>query len=280
MPIELHSRPHGGLPRAPVAITSLAILSLVAAGTFFLLPPIPQNPLYHSFADQRTIWGMPNFWNVVSNLPFLLVPAIGWKALRSRGAFTEAWERTAYHFVLAGAILIAFGSGYYHLWPSSSTLFWDRLPMTLVFMSLLATTIGERVSLTLGRLCFLPLITLGVLSVWYWRASGDLRLYGIVQFYPMIAIPLLLVLTPPRYSGTSGIFATIGLYALAKLLEQLDHPLAKVISTGGHPWKHVASAAALLCYVLTVTRRREAASHSPARGWRPPKTRRFPAVSR
>jgi hypothetical protein len=259
MQIELQSRPHSGCPHAPGVIASLAILSLIAAGAWFL-PPIPQNPQYHSFADQRTIWGVPNFWNVVSNLPFLVVAAIGLKALRSPGAFTEPWERTAYIAVLAGAILIAFGSGYYHLRPSSSTLFWDRLPMTLVFMSLLATTIGERVSLTLGRICFLPLITLGALSVWYWRVSGDLRLYGIVQFYPMIAIPLLLVLAPPRYSAASGVFATIGLYGLAKLLEQLDHPLAASISTGGHPWKHVASAAALLCYTLTVARRQSVQS--------------------
>jgi hypothetical protein len=255
MQIELQSQPYSGSRQAPVAITSLAILSLIAAGAWFLLPPIPQNPLYHSFADQRTIWGVPNFWNVVSNLPFLVVAAIGLKALRSPRAFTEQWERTAYIAVLAGAILIAFGSGYYHLRPSSSTLFWDRLPMTLVFMSLLATTIGERISLTLGRICFLPLITLGALSVWYWRVSGDLRLYGIVQFYPMIAIPLLLVLAPPLYTAASGVFATIGLYGLANLLEQLDHPLAASISTGGHPWKHVASAAALLCYTLTVARR-------------------------
>jgi len=82
MQIELQSQPLGSCSHAPAAITSLAILSLIAAGAWFLLPPIPQNPLYHSFADQRTIWGVPNFWNVVSNLPFLAVAVIGLKALR------------------------------------------------------------------------------------------------------------------------------------------------------------------------------------------------------
>jgi hypothetical protein len=38
--------------------------------------------------------------------------------------------------LLAGAVVVAFGSAYYHLQPNSTTPFMDRLPMTLVFMSL------------------------------------------------------------------------------------------------------------------------------------------------
>ena len=33
--------------------------------------------IYHRFADQQTLLGIPNFWNVVSNLPFILVGAVG-----------------------------------------------------------------------------------------------------------------------------------------------------------------------------------------------------------
>jgi hypothetical protein len=47
-----------------------------------LLPPIPQDQSYHQFADQRTIFGIPNFWNVVSNLPFLAVGAAGLRRFR------------------------------------------------------------------------------------------------------------------------------------------------------------------------------------------------------
>ena len=42
-----------------------------------LLPPIPQDQGYHDFADHRTMFGIPNFWNVVSNLPFVAVGAVG-----------------------------------------------------------------------------------------------------------------------------------------------------------------------------------------------------------
>src|SRR6516225_2480418 len=35
---------------------------------------------YHQFADQRELFGIPNFWNVISNLPFVAVGAVGlWK---------------------------------------------------------------------------------------------------------------------------------------------------------------------------------------------------------
>jgi hypothetical protein len=49
-----------------------------------LLPPIVQNQNYHDFADQRTLFGIPHFWNVVSNIPFLGIGAAGlWQFDRS-----------------------------------------------------------------------------------------------------------------------------------------------------------------------------------------------------
>jgi hypothetical protein len=192
----------------------------------------------------------------VSNLPFLLVALWGLRAFRSPTAFLHGWERIAYCILLAGVALVSFGSSYYHLHPDNRTLFWDRLPMTVVFMSLLATTIGERISPNAGRLLLVPLLAVGVASILYWRASDDLRFYGVVQFYPMVAIPLMLILFPARYSGTGGAYAMIGFYALAKVLEFFDYQFAEVTSTGGHPWKRLAGAAAMLCYLNAVASRR------------------------
>jgi hypothetical protein len=53
---------------------------------------------YHHFADNRTIFGIPNFWNVF-NVPFLLVAL--WGLARS-GRFVEPWERTAHITLVAG----------------------------------------------------------------------------------------------------------------------------------------------------------------------------------
>jgi hypothetical protein len=57
-------------------------LLVVSLGGLLLLPPIPQDQSYHQFADQRTMFGIPNFWNVVSNLPFLAVGAAGLRRFR------------------------------------------------------------------------------------------------------------------------------------------------------------------------------------------------------
>src|SRR5260221_7423487 len=223
----------------------IAGLAAVVVGVVLFRPPIHQDIRYHHFFDRRTLYDIPNFWNVVSTLPFLLVALWGLRAVRSPAVFLQSWERMAYSILLAGVALVAFGSSYYHFHPDNRTLFWDRLPMTIVFMSLLATTIGERISLGAGRWLLVPLLALGVASILYWRASDDLRFYGVVQFYPMAAIPLMLILFPARYSGTGKVYAMIGFYALAKGLELFDYQVGEVISTGGHPWKHLAGAVAM-----------------------------------
>ena len=53
-----------------------SLMAISLAG-LLLLPSIKQDQNYHQFADQRTILDIPNFWNVVSNLPFLAVGATG-----------------------------------------------------------------------------------------------------------------------------------------------------------------------------------------------------------
>jgi hypothetical protein len=236
-------------------IAGIAVAALIA---LWVHAPILQTPGYHNFADQRSIWGLHNFWNVVSNVPFLLVALWGVRALRSEAAFLQTWERTAYCVLLSGLALVAFGSGYYHLRPNDGTLVWDRLPMTVVFMSLLATTIGERISLNGGRLLFIPLLALGVASVVYWRFSGDLRLYAFVEYYPLLALPLMILLFPPRYSGGAGLLGMAGFYALAKVFELLDHRIVPLAATGGYPWKHALAALAMLCYVNMMAHRRPA----------------------
>src|SRR5882724_2186688 len=109
------------------ALGTLLLLTLV--GLLYYLPPVTQNPIYHAFADARTLHEIPNFWNVVSNLPFVLIAAYGLKALRSPAAFLHPWERLAYAILLFGTAAIAAGSAYYHWHPTDERLFWDRLPM-------------------------------------------------------------------------------------------------------------------------------------------------------
>jgi len=71
--------PHNGLAPPAFEGRSLGFLGLgiVALGVVFCLQPIPQDLNDHGFTDDRTILGVPNFLNVVSNLPFLVVGAAG-----------------------------------------------------------------------------------------------------------------------------------------------------------------------------------------------------------
>src|SRR6185312_12923546 len=116
-----------------LTLTGVAIL-----GTF-LIPPVAQPLSYHHFADTRTISGIPNFFNVLTNFPFLITGAIGLFTVAKSSVRPEI--RATYALLFAGVLITAFGSAYYHWRPSNDTLVWDRIPMTIVFMSLLSATI-------------------------------------------------------------------------------------------------------------------------------------------
>jgi Ceramidase len=216
----------------------LALMATSLAG-LLLLPPITQDQSYHHFADQRTLLGVPNFWNVASNLPFIAIGAAGlWRFHRDAATFV----------IFLGIFLTGFGSSYYHWNPSDSTLFWDRLPMTLCFMAILAVVVEERLSAQLGAALLWPLLATGMLSLLLWRWTGDLRLYGWVQFFPCLALPLLLMLFPPKYTGTFYWAIAAALYAVAKLFELYDHAIHSNFILSGHTLKHLFGAAA--CFAV------------------------------
>lgn len=225
------------------------LVGLIAASLagLLLLPPLAQDQAYHQFADQRAFLGLPYFWNVISNFPFVVIGAMG----------LQRFHRTPATLALfLGIFLTGFGSSYYHLDPKDRTLFWDRLPMTIAFMAILAITIEERVDATIGAIMLWPLLATGLSSLVLWRWTGDLRLYVWVQFFPCIALPLLFVLFPPKYTGTWHWFVAAALYALAKLFEYFDHSIYSagyIIS--GHMLKHLAAAAACFAVLRYFQRR-------------------------
>jgi len=116
-------------------------------------------------------------------------------------------------------------------------------------MIILAIAIEDRLDAKIGAILLWPLVAVGVFSLLLWRWTGDLRLYGWVQFFPCIALPLLFLLFPPKYTGTSYWIIAAVLYAFAKLFEFYDHAIYSVGSIlSGHTLKHVAAGAA--CYAI------------------------------
>ena len=236
----------------------LGIIAITTAGLaalFSLEPPIAQDPAYFQFADQREFFAVANGLNVLSNLGFLIVGMLGlaWVIRHPPGAdrcYLSAWERFVNGLFFAGVLATGLGSAWFHHHPDIHSLVWDRLPMTVSFMALLALIIAERMGLKTARILLPFLLLLGPGSVFWWawsesRGAGDLRLYGFVQFFPLLAILLLLALFPPRYTRAGDLIGMIGWYALAKLFEFYD---TQVFALGhrvsGHTLKHLAAATA------------------------------------
>lgn len=237
-------------------IVAFTILCAVAA---FLLPAIPQPLQYHDFADQRDTLGIPNFFNVVSNVGFLIAGLVGLAVLLGgRARFEFGWERLPYAVFFLGLLLTAFGSSYYHLVPDNERLFWDRLPMTIAFMALVSSQIVDRISLRAGLILLVPMLLLGAESVVYWRATermgaGNVVPYVILQGYSVVVLLLMAILYPSRYTRGSDLYWVFGWYALGKLVETFD---AEVLAIGGvvsgHALKHVVASVSgfVVCYML------------------------------
>lgn len=257
----------------------MLLAGVILAGTIAVIVhgPIPQPEGYHLFADQRGIFGIPNFWNVVSNLPFLAVGLAGFFILRTRpspGVLPAL--RPAYLTFFLGTVLVAFGSGYYHLAPADETLVWDRLPMTIAFMAFLAILIGEHIGPAIGARLLLPFLAVGLFSIVYWRltaqhGSGDLRPYVLVQFLPMLLAPLLLLLFPSALTRPALLWGVLVAYALAKVFEELDVPIYHFVrGISGHSLKHIIAAVGTCFLVLAATKRRVRAGVAQMPGAAPP----------
>ncbi len=220
--------------------------------------PLAQDPAYHVFADQRTLFGIPHFWNVVSNLAFLFVGAWG---LRITSRRTDDPLYAAWLTVFIGVFLTGLGSMWYHLEPGNESLFWDRLAMTIGFMGLVAVVLGEHVSTRLAIRLLLPLLIVGAGSVVYWIHSesigvGDLRAYALVQFVPVIVLPLIIIVRL-RHSDLGGyLFIVFLAYAVAKAAEVYDHEVYDALRLiSGHTLKHLLAAFGLLALVIGLRRR-------------------------
>ncbi|MFI5117350.1 MAG: ceramidase domain-containing protein [Terriglobales bacterium] len=231
---------------------AVSLLSLIA---LWFAPRVPLRPGYHDFTDQRPFLGIPNCFDVLSNIPFVVVGILGlvWLSRRSSDtSFIERRERLPYFVFFAGVALTGLGSSWYHLAPSNSRLSWDLLPMSCCFMSIVAALIMERISLSAGFRLLIPLLALGIASVLYWyltemQGHGDYRFYMFVQLFPPILLATIIVLFPPRYTGTKYLAVAFILFVAAKLLELIDRQVYSVTGfVSGHSLKHLT--AGLSCY--------------------------------
>jgi hypothetical protein len=257
-------------------------LAALAAAWGLLAPPLAQSQAYHHFADTRALASIPNAADTLSNLAFLLVGALGlaflWRERAEGGSlrYASPQEMRPWWVFFAGVALTSAGSAWYHLAPDDARLVWDRLPMTVAFMSLLSAVVSERISVRAGNVLLAPLVVLGVASVAWWRWSElrgyeNLRPYMAVQFGSIAVILAIAALYRSRYTHGAVIFAVAAFYGVAKVLETEDR---QVYAFGhlmsGHTLKHLAAAAGIYVLVVALRRRRpRRAAVSPPSSIRP-----------
>ena len=242
----------------------LVLICAVSCIAMFAHAPIAQDLAYHHFADQRGYLGIANFANVLSNLGFLLLGA--WGLARAR-QLADSSLRMPYALLSGAVLLVGIGSSWYHLAPSNASLLWDRLPISLAFMSLLAMLLQERVWPKINLLW--PLLTLGIAAALYWylselQGAGDLRPYLLVQFLPMLLLPLLLLLYPARYFSNRHVWLSLLLYLAAKLCEHFDGQILAALPISGHSIKHLLASLAVLAILLALPRTARTISTRPA----------------
>jgi hypothetical protein len=244
-------------------IAMLALLASIVGLVLMSMNPILQDQAYHLFADESHLGLIPNWQNVLSNVPFAIVGLMGLRHLIREGQRPGQGvpQSLGWTLLFTGVFFTAIGSAYYHWHPDNYGLFWDRLPMTVGFSGLFAAMIGERVSQRVYTIVLWPLTLMGIFSAVYWIVTesygiGDLRMYVFVQFFPLLAIPLLLWLCPPCYTHSYYIVAALVCYVVSKICEDQDRQIWLLTNQliSGHALKHLF--AALGCYLLLVMLKR------------------------
>ena len=228
-----------------LALTIATIITLL----FFVWPLIPaaDRPEYFNFADKSDFFGISNAFDVLSNFGFLVTGALGLMWVSQNKSLPREYKVIARIFSIS-ILLVAFGSGYFHLEPTKERLFWDRLPMAFGFGAIIALMIMDRISLKAGykfALLFIPLS--GCLVLGWHLDILTLRPYLVLQFGGIVLILLLTLIRKQSHISNLSVWAGIGLYALAKVVEHMD--LKIYVLTGflsGHTLKHIVATFAIV----------------------------------
>jgi hypothetical protein len=122
-------------------------------------------------------------------------------------------------------------------------------------MSFFAFIIYTCIDRKAGFKSFFILNIVGVISVIYWAVSestgeGDLRWYGMVQFFPVLAIPLILILYKPSFELKKRIILILLFFGVAKVTERYNYELYQLFKhrISGHSLKHLF----MICAIWTI----------------------------
>ena len=229
-------------------LSGLVVLALLAAG---LLPFIAQDQAYHQFADRRIFFNVPNTLDSLSNLAFVIFGAWGlvlqWRRLL---VFETGALQQLVTLFFVGFIGTGVGSFWYHLAPDDTGLVLDRLGMVIALSGVLGIAAAHKVSARAGYALAALALALGPLSVWWWKQSGNVAPYAVLQFGGMLLVIWMMSLRSSVRGPNWAVFIT--LYALAKVFETFDLQVFQLTHglISGHTLKHLVAACAALAIIF------------------------------
>jgi len=235
-----------------------ALTEALQAASGLALNPHGHAHLYahgHPFVDARTLWGIPNALDVLSNAPISLAGLLGLLALHRRTLLGTT--RAALRVFFAGLLLTGLGSAWYHWAPDASGLVWDRLGMAVTFAGALALAVAERVGQAPARPTLWLALVAAVLSAALPFTHGNVLPWGVVQFGGVALMVWAALQQPAAGAIDVRIGALIAWYALAKALELSDAAVFRATGDliSGHSLKHMAAALAAWPVIATLAHR-------------------------
>ncbi|MDG9924365.1 MULTISPECIES: hypothetical protein [unclassified Pseudomonas] len=237
------------LPRSNGSTSILGLFGLCLVLIAAFGPTVQQPALYHAFADQRALLGIPHALDVLSNLPFLLLGLFGMSRLRQ---IVDARWQGLYLLLCLGLLLTFLGSSAYHLAPADAGLLYDRLGMLVLFAAILGLAAADRLGFTAARMTALGVALGGSAALWAWYTSGNLLPWIVLQAGGMLLLVMLACCRPRRDAHALRLGLCVVWYALAKLCELNDSGLFHLSGEwlSGHSLKHLLSGLAVLPLLL------------------------------
>ena len=178
---------------------------------------------YHNFVDKRTIFGIPNGMDILSNL-FIALPA-----------FYLISKQKKISFLSFNILLLALTSTIYHINPTDNTIFMDMI----FVVSLNTVVLSYFVDKQIGYFIYL----LGILSVFYWKKNNDIRLYELLKI--IIPIYVIIIIYKDYNNSNNNVSNYILLIIILSILirysefhdKEIYQMTGKLIS--GHTLKHI-----------------------------------------
>lgn len=93
--------------------------------------------------------------------------------------------------------------------------------MTIAFAGMFGVLYAERISHRAGMAILVLMLLVGPARVFYWQASEDVSLYGVVQFGAIATVLVILLLTGKGRDPFSW-WALLSWYLIAKIAETAD----------------------------------------------------------